>query len=423
MVLRARRLLHPVLPLVLLGLLVTTGCTRTTNPLATDTVDPAVIAAQNQFGLRLYHQLASTSSAGEQGVFISPSSIALALTMTYNGARDETQAAMARTLGYESLPLDTINSSYGALLQQAAHTSAHTAGIALHIANSLWQQEGVAFSKDFLKRNERFYQATVRSLDFAAPGSVDIINQWVSENTEGRIPHLLERIDPQSVLLLVNAIYFRGDWTRPFDPRLTRPRPFHLAGGGQQDVPMMHSEGTFEHYYGQGFQALRLPYGKEGLAAMYLFLPDPGSDLEAFHAQLTYDNWKQWLMGFTPKRGRITIPRFQLDFKVQLNSALQELGMAIAFDAQRADFSGMRPVSPKANLSISEVIHQSFLLVDEKGTEAAAATSVGIRLTSAPMYQFEFIADRPFFLVIRDEINGAMLFLGSVLAPTADSLR
>jgi serine protease inhibitor len=149
------------------------------------------------------------------------------------------------------------------------------------------------------------------------------------------------------------------------------------------------------------------------------FLPDLGSDLKTFHEQLTYDNWEQWLAGFSQKRGRLAIPRFRLDFKVQLNRTLQELGMAIAFDANRADFSGMRPVSPGANLSISEVIHQSFLLVNEKGTEAAAATSVGMRLTSAPMYQFNFIADRPFFLVIRDEMTGAMLFMGSVLAPNA----
>jgi serine protease inhibitor len=400
-------------------MLAMTGCTPLTDPQATDTVDPAVIAAQNRFGLSLYHRLASGGTANEQGIFISPSSIALALAMTYNGARGETQTAMSHALGYDSLSLDTINSSYAALLQQVAHTSANTEGIALRMANGLWQHEGVAFSRDFLRRNQRFYQATVRSLDFAAPGSVDVINQWVSEHTEGRIPRLLEQISPRSVLFLINATYFKGDWTQPFDPRLTRTMPFHLAGGGQQDMPMMHMEGPFQHYQGQGFQAVRLPYGKEGLMAMYLFLPDLGSDLKTFHEQLTYDNWEQWLAGFSQKRGRLAIPRFRLDFKVQLNRTLQELGMAIAFDANRADFSGMRPVSPGANLSISEVIHQSFLLVNEKGTEAAAATSVGMRLTSAPMYQFNFIADRPFFLVIRDEMTGAMLFMGSVLAPNA----
>lgn len=394
-----------------------TGCRRWSSSSVPDTLNPGLIAAQNGFGIDLYRKLVNEGTSDEEGIFISPASIALALSMTMNGARGETQRAMARTLGYESFSPETINGSYATQLQQVAQRSADDQGIELRMANGLWKHQELDFRKDFLQRNERFFKATIRSLDFYAPAAADVINQWVSDQTEGLIPRLLEGIDPQTVLFIINAVYFKGDWTQPFDPRLTRTGPFYPVGGGQQDMPMMHQEGMFRHYRGQEFQAVRLPYGEQESLAMYIFLPDSNSNLDEFHEQLTYENWEEWVANFSPKNGRISIPRFRLNYKTKLSAALKDLGMAIAFDPGAADFSGMTETSPVANLSISEVVHQSFLLVNEEGTEAAAATSVGMRLTSAPVYQFDFVADRPFFLVIRDELNGAILFMGSVLAP------
>ncbi|NLN19094.1 MAG: serpin family protein [Firmicutes bacterium] len=417
MILKSQRLRLWGIVLALTTAIGLTGCDRRTFSVP-DAPDPEVIAAQNGFGFELYRKLISEGvSSDEQGIFISPASISLALSMTYNGARGETKAAMARTMGLESFSPETVNGSQAALVQQAAQRSADDQGIELRMANGLWQDERLSLRKDFVHLNQRFFGATVRSLDFDDPAAAEIINQWVSENTEGRIPRLLHGIDPQTVLFIVNAVYFKGDWTRPFDPHLTRTRPFYPAGGGQRDMPMMYQEGMFSHHEGPGFQAVRLPYGDEESVAMYVFLPDLRSDLDEFHERLTYDNWEQWLAGFSRKNGRVMIPRFRLDFKTKLNEPLKELGMAIAFDPARADFSAMADTYPGTNLSISEVIHQSFLLVNEEGTEAAAATSVGMRLTSAPVYQFDFIADRPFFLVIRDELNGAILFMGSVLTP------
>lgn len=409
--------------LLILALLLT-GCSfprDSEKGLSNGEIDPIVVAAQNRFGLDLYLTLFAHSAKSDPGVFISPSSIALALAMTYNGASGETKEAMGEVLGVGSLTLDAVNSSYQALLRHVAENMPVDNGMQLHIANGLFQKEGVGFRRDFLQRNERYYGATLRSLDFGDPRSVGVINNWVSEQTNGRIPDLLDEISADQVLFLINAIYFKGDWKQPFDKHLTRPMPFSLPNGEQKVVAMMYQDGSYDHYQGPGFEAVRLPYGqkdseKEQLA-MYIFLPDRNSSLEAFHAELTYENWQQWMTGFVRKRGRIALPRFQLAYKAQLGKALTQLGMGIAFDPHRADFSGMRAVSASANLFIGDVIHQSFLLVNEEGTEAAAATSVGMRVTSAPVYHFEFIVDRPFLLAICEEQTGAILFAGSVLNP------
>ena len=216
-------------------------------------------------------------------------------------------------------------------------------------------------------------------------------------------------------MLLLNAVYFKGDWTAPFDPQQTRDMPFYRPSGDSRPVPMMYQDGRFG-YFEDGFQAVRLPYGDDERLAMYVFLPPRGADFYEFSASLDYETLADAFSRFVPGHGEVLLPRMDVSYKTRLNAALQELGMGIAFDPGRADFSRLHPAGSR-NIYISDVIHQSVLKVDEEGTEAAAVTSVDFRVTSLPVYDFRFQADRPFVVVIRDDATGALLFVGAVVDP------
>lgn len=382
-------------------------------------LDAAIVAVQRRFGLAIYRELAGQGGEGSN-VFISPASIALALALAYNGAQGETAAAMAEALGFGDLSLEQVNDSYYALIKSLAGVKAADESVTLNIANGLWQDQGIEFKQDFLDRSEQYYGAAVEALDFTDPGSAGVINQWVSEQTNGRIPELITQIPADAVLYIINAIYFKADWSKPFDADHTAPAPFHLADASTADVPLMRQDGTFDYYRGDGFQAIRLPYGETERLAMYVFLPDSASDLTSFQQLLTADNWQHWMASFDSKYGRIAIPRFQLRNRFSLNRALIDMGMEVAFDPDAADFGGMREVRPGNNLYISDVVHETFLEVNETGSEAAGATSVEVSITSLPVAEFELTVDRPFFVAVQDEETGALLFAGSVADPTAN---
>ena len=217
-------------------------------------------------------------------------------------------------------------------------------------------------------------------------------------------------------MFLINAIYFKGRWAKPFDPRRSREMPFTLSGGRQKQHPMMAQTGKFDYYAIQGFQAISLPYGA-GRASMYIFLPEQRSSLRAFRRELSHKSWDVWLRHFRPAEGTIVLPRFKLAYEATLNDALKALGMGIAFDQRRADFSGMI-ADGKPSANIDEVKHKTFVEVNEEGTEAAAVTSIGmIRTTMAPQRNFSMIVDRPFFCAIRDNQTGALLFMGAIIDP------
>lgn len=380
-------------------------------------LNPNIITAHNKLGL-LIHDLLVRKATSEQNVFLSPLSISLALSMVYNGAAGETAEALAHTLQFGDLDLNTINVAHRALLDAFTGAGDGQLGVQLHIANSIWHRQGFTLRPHFLRENEQFYGATASALDFSAPDSVAVINDWVSRQTEGLIDGLIDRLEEDLALLLINTVYFKGEWAIPFDPALTRDGAFHLTSGEQRMVPMMYRDGRFGHYAGPDFEAVRLPYGDNERLAMYVFLPSADSDLTAFSERLSVENWNEWLAAFTPKLGEVTLPRIDIGYKTSLNDVLQSLGMGVAFDRMRADFSNMVPADSSEKLSISDVIHQSVLKVDEEGTEAAAATSVGLRVTSMPLYDFRFTADRPFFLAIRDDATGELLFIGSIVDPS-----
>ena len=216
-------------------------------------------------------------------------------------------------------------------------------------------------------------------------------------------------------MFLINAVYFKGQWQKKFDKALTKEKPFHLPDGKQKPAPMMAQSGKYLYHRGDKFQAVSLPYGNGGVSA-YLFLPDEGSSLDEFLKGFSHQKWEALINNFNSTPGDIELPRFKLDYEKTLNDPLKALGMGMAFSKADADFSGIRP---ERDLYISEVKHKAVIEVNEEGTEASAATSVGIAITSAqrPQQPFRFIADRPFLMAIRDSQTGAILFMGAVMEP------
>ena len=373
-------------------------------------VDEKFVDANTKFGFKLFKEVLKQDS--KKNVFVSPTSVAIALSMTYNGASGETQQAMAKALELQGMSLQDINQANNTLKTSLENADPD---VQMSIANSLWAKQGVTFKPEFMQRNQQFYGAKVTELDFAKPEASNIINSWVKENTRGKIDQIVGQIQPNDALFLINAIYFKGNWTKKFDKSQTAERPFYLSNGTQKQHPMMSQSGKYRYYDNESFQAVSLPYGK-GRLSLYIFLPQKNTSLDTFQQQLASENWEQWTNQFRMRQGSVQVPRFKFDYDIQLNNALKALGMEAAFDGSRANFSNMS----SASLAIDEVKHKTFVEVNEAGTEAAASTSVGVMLTSARMPQeqpFQMIVDRPFFCAIRDNQTGTILFMGSIQEP------
>lgn len=365
-------------------------------------------SAYNSFGLNLFAGL--TSDERGKNVFISPLSIATALTMVYTGSAAETKEAMAKAL---SLGRETIPEVSRAAADLRRRINRQDSKVELTIANSLWARNGVRFRNEFLDRNREFFGAEISTLDFADPKSTEVINQWVDSNTKGKIKRIVEQIDAQTVMYLINAIYFKGKWKSEFDKALTGEGTFRLLDGGRKPVMLMSQGGNFPYLKGERFQAINLPYA-DGSVSMYIFLPNETVPLPDFLKQLTQKNWDAWMNQFRPSEGEIKLPRFKVEYEKDLNDPLKKLGMEVAFDAARANFEGMRA---ERDLFIQNVKHKAVAEVNEEGTEAAAATSVAIGITSVRMDRFTLIVDRPFLMAIRDNSTGSLLFLGAVYDP------
>lgn len=369
--------------------------------------DTKLVNSNTKFGFKLFSEVIKKDEGAN--VFVSPSSVSFALAMTYNGATGTTQQAMAKALEYSGLSLQQINSSNAALKALLENPDSK---VQLTIANSLWTNSNTSLNPDFLQKNRDFYSSRVTNLDFTKSGAADTINNWVKDSTRGKINKIVEQISPDQVMFLINAIYFKGAWTSPFDKTQTKQYPFEKASGQVVQTPMMSQSGKYKYLEDENFQAISLPYGKDGKISFYVFLPKDNTNLKEFYQTLNAENWDKWMSQFRKRDGEIRLPRFKMDYEVTLNDALTALGMGEAF-SDKANFSGIGK-----NLAISAVKHKTFVEVSEEGTEAAAATSVGIVALSAPMEPpFSMIVDRPFFTCIRDNQTGSILFMGSIAAP------
>lgn len=366
--------------------------------------------ASNQFGFDLFRQL--TAEGKGNNIFFSPLSISLALEMTANGASGKTLEEMSRTLHLGQMTTDEVNKSALALMNSIKSADPK---IELAMANSLWARQGVEFKKDFLARNKDNFQSEMTSLNFNDPQAKATINNWVSRSTRGKIPTIIDNIDNQMVLYLINAIYFKGQWKDKFDKSNTENAPFYPASGSEKPVSMMSRSGSYSYFRGEKFQAVSLPYGK-GDFSMTILLPERGYPMKDFLKSLDYDKWERQMATLRNSPGTVRIPRFKLEFDKELSVALKSLGITLAFDRDKADFSRM---IDQQNVLISEVKHKAIVEVNEEGTVAAAATSVGIRVTSAIIDEpFNFVADHPFVIAIRDQRSGAILFMGIVENPS-----
>lgn len=403
-----------VLPLALLFIL--SGCSRDASP--TDPRDnpparpltaheSALARDSNEFGWRLVQRMALEE--GQKNSFISPLSVTLALAMAYNGAGGETEQAMRTTLGFPDLSREELNAALSGL---SSLLMGLDPSVQFRIANAIWYRQGLQVKPDFIERNRLAYNATIAPLDFNSPQAPSIINDWASNKTNGRIPRVIDTIDPDLMMLLLNAIYFKGDWTTEFDPSETRPDRFFLADSSQASCQMMQLTDNLPYFENELFQAVDLPYG-DGQFAMALFLPR--TTLEDLTSRLDNVAWDEWHSRFSRQRGTLQLPKFKLAGDVTMNNALKAMGMAVAFDDHRADFSGISTMMP---LFISYVKHSSFVQVDEEGTEAAAVTVVGVGTTSigGPGGFFMRI-DRPFLVVIHDHHSRTALFVGRIYQP------
>jgi serine protease inhibitor len=412
---------------LLIGLLGLTACAEAHTPRApqasTSPVAPSprlaqtpapevsyqLVNANNRFGFQLFKQI--LDQADKQGnVFVSPSSVAIALSMTYNGADGTTKTAMAKALQLNKMTLEVLNQENADLINLLKNADPQ---VQLTIANSLWTRQTVTFNPDFLAQTKRFYDAPVNSLDFNNPDATKTINEWVSQTTQGKITQMIDRIQPDQVMFLINALYFKGKWANEFDPKQTVTQPFYLGNGQQKQHPLMTQSDRYAYYENKQFQAVSLPYGN-GRMSLYVFLPKPNQKLSTFYKSLTAENWQTWMTLFSKRDGRVQLPKFKLEYEIELKQALSALGMAVAFDPNRANFANLSPMTTV----ISQVKHKTFVEVNEVGTEAAASTSVGISVTSAPAIPpFQMTVDRPFFCAIRDNQTGTLLFMGSIVNP------
>lgn len=371
-----------------------------------------VASGNAAFGVALYQRLATEPG----NLFVSPLSIAGAFGPVAAGAEGETRAAIARAMRFPSSG-PALHPALGGLLRDLERTGE---GTTLSIANALWVQQGFALEPAFAQTVRERYDARLENLDFAraAAAAAARINAWASEETRGRIPELIaaSSLDADTALVVTNAVYFLGDWAEPFNASNTAEQPFHLPGGSTRPVPLMYRKGQFRYFETDGFQAIDLPYKDERLA-MSVFLPRARDGLPAFEQDLGDESLREWLRRLDaeqPREVRLHLPKLEIAEDYQLAPMLTAMGMGIAFTPHRADFRGIAD----ADLFISQVIHKSFLRIDEKGTEAAAATGIEIEVTSAPRVPpVVFRADRPFFLVIRDKESGALLFMGRIVSP------
>jgi serpin B len=378
--------------------------------------------ADNGFAARLY-SLVGTGS--DQNTFFSPASIATAVAMTSAGARGETEKQMYAVLGFDAAAADRqrMHETFTEMMKQAnGGGGGGDRGYQLSIANRLWGQSGFHFLPAFLDQTKKQYGAPLEQVDFAgnADGARTAINQWVEKQTADKIKDLIKpgALTGQTRLVLTNAIYFKGSWADPFKKEMTKDEPFHLAAADKSvNVPMMHRAGGYNYAEDDAAQILELPYAKNEIS-MVIVLPRKVDGLPQLEKAMDA-KWLSEAANRLQKRDKVQValPRFKMSAEFELSKILARLGMPLAFNAAKADFSGM---SSEERLVIDQVIHKAFVDVNEEGTEAAAATAVTMRAMSVrqPAPPVIFRADHPFVFFIRDTRTGAILFMGKVLNPT-----
>ncbi len=390
---------------------------RTTDVDVVEGEADALVEGNSAFAFDLYRLL--VEETGDENLFYSPYSISLAMAMTYASARGETEEEMAEALHF-TLPQQGLHPAFNALDQALAQRGEGAEGkddegFRLNIANAIWGQEDYEFLSTFLDVLAEHYGAGLHVLDFTgAPEESRVtINDWVSEETEGKIENLIPQgaLSALTRLVLTNAIYFNAGWAYPFEEKLTADGLFTLLDGSEVQVPMMHQEDSLRYARGSDYEAVALPYDGHEMS-MVIMLPERG-DLEAFEGSLDAERVQAIIEELDRQQVALTMPKFEFDARFSLKDSLAALGMPQAFSGE-ADFSGM---TRNRDLFISDVVHKAFVSVDEEGTEAAAATAVFMPTSAMPQEPVELVIDHPFLFLIRDARTGTILFVGRVVDP------
>ncbi|MBK8489862.1 MAG: serpin family protein [Saprospirales bacterium] len=360
--------------------------------------------ANGDFAINLFKQL--NTEEPDDNIFFSPFSISTALTMTANGANGQTLDDMRNTLQIAGLDMPAVNESYKQLLEVIPGLDPQTK---VKLANSIWPKIDYPVLESFLELNSNYFNSEVIPVDFKAPGVIDQVNGWIEDHTDGLLKETLKQLPPDVVMLLINAIYFKGTWQTEFEPDNTQPANFYTANG-PVEVDMMHiPESDFPYFTNDLFQAIDLPYG-DSIFSMSVFLPTEGHSVGDVIDALNPDSWDQWTNAFFTQPVSLYLPKFKMEYKKELKRTLSDMGMEVAFTGF-ADFGKM---IDGGGVMIDDVIHHAFVEVDEKGTEAAAVTVVIIVETSAGSVPIMNI-NKPFVFVIRDNKTNSILFMGKVM--------
>jgi len=415
-----RKLIHAAAILTVLSI---AGCSDIgrTGPGSSDPTQPAppspltaaqkaIVSADNSFGFKLFVSLNKKST--RQNLFICPLSVSMALGMTMNGANGSTRDAMQETLGFAGVTQEDINRSYAGL---SALLTGLDPTVQMQIANSIWYRPTLIVEDAFKTVNMTYFNAEVNSIDFSNPSAPQTINGWVDKNTNGRITSVVPAPIPDGIVMyLINAVYFKGTWTYRYDPKETRDDYFASADGSENPCRMMAQTDTVPYFSENGVQGIDLPYGKAGFS-MTVILPPAGVDIDNFVSGLTQEQWNRWMAKLVRKAVTINMPRFRINWRQSLTDVLSAMGMSVVF-SDGADFTG---IDRRGSLAVSDVLHVTFVQVDEEGTEAAGVTVIGMMATAVREDGPAFMRlNRPFIFALRENQTGTILFIGKVALPS-----
>lgn len=381
----------------------------TPKPLELTAKGAEVIAYGNEFGVELFTKVALEE---DKNLMLSPLSASTALTMLLNGCAGETYDQLRGTLKYpETMTISEINEVYKSLVGQLLDIDPK---VKLALANAIFYRQGFSVKNPFLSTMDTDFDAEIAGLDFSLPSALTTINRWASDNTNGKIPKVLDEISDAAVMFIMNALYFKGDWSYQFDKDLTSDRPFYTSGSSSVDVSTMKGDVGSRVTSGNGYRAIEMPYGQTNFTMVVIV---PEGTLADFNASFDSEKWNTITSAFDgiEEYGKLTVsmPKFKFSYEKYLNDQLQSMGMVDAFLPGTANLSGISD----ASIFVSFVKQNTFVEVDEKGTEAAAVTTIGVEVTSFPPQPREFVIDKPFVFAIRERTTNTLLFIGQVVNP------
>lgn len=377
-------------------------------------IEPKQIEAMNRLGMQLIRELGTQEASRGKNLLISPYSISVGMGMAYLGSEGETRREIAEAMGWSGQDDEQLNITQAALYQLLTHPGSE---IEMEIANAVWIKNGVTVEDEYKANLRQTFEAEIGSLHTQPEQAKDEINRWVEKHTRGRIPQLMQESPAaETLMILVNAIVFDGNWTNEFQPEYTKDGDFRLANGSTMSVPMMHQSKQFHYSENEDWQAIRLPYG-DGQMYMLVVLPREGRTLEEIQQKL--EDHPQKLDETSDFRlVELSLPRFRDEYGVHLKEAMQQLGIEKAFDPYAADFTKMIPRGPDWQAYIGQIIHRAVMEVSEQGTVAAASTLLDMRAGSAPPTdRVQMEVNRPFMVAVVDDSTGAWVFAGAIQQP------